>query len=81
MFVYYPFEDQGSGLVIQGYSDVAGGAGHEVVVYGRGTARSPLTWSLDVRSADAVVFLWEWTTELCAGATASTSPASSPTSS
>jgi hypothetical protein len=64
MFVYYPFEDQGSGLVIQGYSDAASALGHEVVVYGRENPSIPLTWSLDVSSADAVVFLWEWTTEL-----------------
>jgi hypothetical protein len=64
MFVYYPFEDQGSGLVIQGYSEAARAMGHEVLVYGRENPRIPLDYSLDLRSADAVVFIFEWTTEL-----------------
>ena len=42
MFVYWPFEDQGSGLVIQGYSEAARALGHEVVVYGRSNPKIPL---------------------------------------
>ena len=34
MFVYWAFEDQGSGLVIQGYTEAARALGHEVAVYG-----------------------------------------------
>jgi hypothetical protein len=64
MFVYYAFEDQGSGLVIQGYSRAAKSLGHEVVVYGRENPRIPLDYSLEVGAADAVVFIFEWTTEL-----------------
>ena len=64
MFVYYAFEDQGSGLVIQGYSRAARALGHEVVVYGRDNPRIPLDYSLEVSAADAVVFIFEWTAEL-----------------
>ncbi len=64
MFVYWPFEDQGSGLVIQGYSEAAHALGHEVVVYGRPNATIPLDYSRDVGSADALIFIFEWTTTL-----------------
>src|SRR5215831_2355105 len=64
MFVYWAFEDQGSGLVIQGYSEAAPGLGHEVAVYGRPHPKIPLNYSLDLESADAVVFVFEWTTQL-----------------
>src|SRR5215212_3223836 len=64
MFVYYAFEDQGSGLVIQGYSEAARALGHEVVVYGRDNPRIPLEYSLDVACVDAVIFIFEWTTDL-----------------
>jgi hypothetical protein len=72
MFVYWAMEDQGSGLVIQGYTEAARSLGHEVSVYGRwipGKANPaiPLNYSLDIRSADAVVFIFEWTTELKPG--------------
>ena len=68
MFVYWAFEDQGSGLVIQGYVEAARALGHEVVV--GGPARNPqipLPYSLNLQSADAVVFLFEWTTGLKPG--------------
>ncbi len=72
LFVYWAFEDQGSGLVIQGYSEAARALGHEVAVYGcwrlgRDNPTIPLNWSLDVASADAVVFIFEWTTALKPG--------------
>src|SRR5262245_36334832 len=67
MFVCWPFEDQGSGLVIRGYTEAAKMLGHEVAVYGRPDPRIPLTYSLDVASADAVVFGFEWTTALWQG--------------
>jgi hypothetical protein len=67
MFVYYAFRNQGSGLVIKGYADAATRLGHEVVVYGRPHPGIPLNWSLDVASADAVVFIFEWTTHLRSG--------------
>jgi glycosyltransferase involved in cell wall biosynthesis len=53
--------------VIKGYADAATRLGHEVVVYGRPHPGIPLNWSLDVASADAVVFIFEWTTHLRSG--------------
>ncbi|MGY1641523.1 hypothetical protein ACI782_10375 [Geodermatophilus sp. SYSU D00703] len=67
VFVYWPFEDQGSGLVIQGYSRAAHALGHDVEVYGIPYDRIPLDYTLELASADAVVFLFEWTTELYYG--------------
>ena len=72
VFVYWAFEDQGSGLVIQGYTEAARAMGHEVAVYGcwrlgEHNPTIPLNWTLDLASADAVVFLFEWTTALKPG--------------
>lgn len=72
MFVYWAMEDQGSGLVIQGYTEAALSLGHEVSVYGRWIPGKlnpaiPLNYSLDIESADAVVFVFEWTTQLKPG--------------
>src|SRR5262249_40988882 len=67
MFVYWAFEDQGSGLLIQGYTRAARALGHEVAVYGRPNPKIPLNYSLDVESTDAVVFIFEWTTKLMQG--------------
>jgi hypothetical protein len=65
--VYWPFEDQGSGLVIRGYSEAARALGHEIEVYGIPFDRIPLDYTLELSSADAVVFLFEWTTRLYYG--------------
>ena len=67
LFVYWPFEDQGSGLVIQGYTEAARALGHEVAVYGLPYDKIPLNYSRDIASADALVFLFEWTTRLYYG--------------
>jgi glycosyltransferase involved in cell wall biosynthesis len=72
MFVYWAMEDQGSGLVIQGYTEAARALGHEVSVCGRwipGKANPviPLNYSVNLASADAVVFIFEWTTRLQPG--------------
>jgi hypothetical protein len=72
MFVYWAMEDQGSGLVIQGYTEAARSLGHEVLVYGRWIPTKfnpviPLNYSVDIDSADAVVFIFEWTTQLKPG--------------
>ncbi len=67
MFLYWAFEDQGSGLLIQGYTEAARRLGHEVVVYGRPNPKIPLNYSLDVASADAVICIFEWTTNLMQG--------------
>jgi SAM-dependent methyltransferase len=72
MFVYWAMEDQGSGLVIQGYTEAARMLGHEVTVYGRWIPGKinpviPLNYSVDIESADAVVFIFEWTIQLKPG--------------
>jgi hypothetical protein len=72
LFVYWAFEDQGSGLVLAGYAEAARALGHEAAVYGcwrlgEANPQIPLNYSLDVASADAVVFLFEWTTALKPG--------------
>jgi glycosyltransferase involved in cell wall biosynthesis len=72
MFVYWAMEDQGSGLVIQSYTEAARALGHEVVVYGRWIPTKvnpmiPLNYSLDIEDADAVLFIFEWTTQLKPG--------------
>lgn len=67
MFVYFPFKDQGSGLVIQGYTEAAKALGHEVAVYGRNHLGIPLNYSMDIESADAAIFIFEWTTQLAKG--------------
>ncbi len=63
MFVYYAFEDQGSGNVIQGYTQAGRALGHEVTVFGPPNPKVPLNYSLDIGSADALVFIFEWTTQ------------------
>lgn len=67
MFVYWAFEDQGSGLLINGYTRAAREMGHEVVVYGRPVPKIPLNYSMDVDSVDALVYIFEWTTDLLNG--------------
>ena len=67
MFVYWAFEDQGSGLLINGYTRAAEELGHEVVVYGQPVPNIPLKYSMDVESADALVYIFEWTTDLLRG--------------
>jgi len=67
MFVYWAFKDQGSGLVIQGYCEAAKALGHDVAVFGRPNPDIPLNYSLDIDAADAVVFIFEWTTQLLDG--------------
>jgi hypothetical protein len=67
IFVYWAFADQGSGLLIQGYTQAARMLGHEVAVYGRPQPRIPLHYTLDINAADAVIFIFEWTSQLMAG--------------
>jgi glycosyltransferase involved in cell wall biosynthesis len=49
--------------MIQGYSEAARALGHEVTVYACSYDKIPLNYSLAIGSADAVVFLFEWTTQ------------------
>jgi hypothetical protein len=64
MFVYYAFAEQGSGQVIQSYVEAGRAMGHEICVYGRNKLNIPLNYTLSADSIDAVIFLFEWTTQL-----------------
>src|SRR5262249_45238978 len=67
MFVHYLHEDRGSAQDVHNYAQTARAMGHEVVLYGRENSSSPFTCSMDVESADAVIFIFEWTTDLQEG--------------
>ncbi len=67
VFVYYAYENQGSELDLQGYARAGREIGHEVVVYGWPNPKIPLAYSPDLSGADAVVFVFEWTTSLLHG--------------
>jgi len=64
MFVHWAAEDRGSAQDMYYYAAVAKDLGHEVALYGRPPGPSAFNYSLDIASADAVVFLNEWTTEV-----------------
>ncbi len=67
MFVYYSFGDAGSAQDIHHYMRAGEKQGHDVVVYGRPDDKSPFRFSLDIESADALIFVFEWTTQLQQG--------------
>jgi Glycosyl transferases group 1 len=60
MFVYWQPENAGSAQDILNYSEAAKRLGHEVVLYAPAEAPSRFHCSLDIESADAVVFVLEW---------------------
>jgi hypothetical protein len=64
IFVHWVVEDRGSAQDMYHYAAVAKKFGHEIVLYGQPPAASTFNYSLDIDSADAVIFLNEWTTEL-----------------
>jgi hypothetical protein len=64
MFIYYVMDDAGSAQDIHNYTEAARALGHEVVMYGPPNANPAFSWSLDIDSADALVFIFEWTTKL-----------------
>src|SRR6266446_1829579 len=68
MFVYHLMAlhagTVGSAQDIYHYTQVAQNLGHEVFVYGPPTPESPFSFSLDVESVDALIFVFEWTTHL-----------------
>ena len=67
ILIYYLLEDRGSAQDIKGYIDSAKKMGHEIVVYGRSDFRSSFHYSQTINKNDAVVFIFEWTTELLRG--------------
>ena len=64
VFVYWGFENAGSMLDLKGYARAAEAAGHQVAVYGPPGHVFALDYSKDLTSADAVIFVVEWTTDL-----------------
>jgi hypothetical protein len=60
MFVYWQPNDAGSAQDIAHYCAVAPQLGHEVVLYAPDGSASRFPCSLDLESADAVVFVFEW---------------------
>jgi hypothetical protein len=63
LFVHYVYEDRGSAQDLDNYARVARELGHEVVVYGPPDAGS-FDYSSAVSAANAVIFIFEWTTAL-----------------
>lgn len=64
MFVNWAFDNHGSAQDLYNYTQVARAFGHEVALYGPPRAGSTFNYSLDVEVADAVVFIFEFTTRL-----------------
>ena len=64
VFVYWGYENAGSMLDLRGYARAAKAMGHEVTIYGPPNAAFALDYSQDLEGADAVVFVFEWTTQL-----------------
>jgi len=64
VFVYWGYENAGSMLDLRGYARAARAMGHEVTIYGPPNVGFALDYSLDLSGADAVVFVFEWTTQL-----------------
>jgi hypothetical protein len=62
MFVYFIAEDAGSAQDVRHYARAARTAGHEIVLYGWPGALPSFDFSRKARSADAVIFIFEWTT-------------------
>src|SRR5260370_38544823 len=64
MFVHWLYEDRGSAQDVHNYAVAARTLGHEVALYGPPNPKSPFNYSMDMESADAVIFIFEWTTDL-----------------
>src|SRR5262249_38441869 len=64
LFVHHVVPDRGSAQDMHHYVRAARKLGHEVALYGRPTAASPFRYSVNIDAADAVIFIFEWTTLL-----------------
>jgi hypothetical protein len=60
MFVYWHVENAGSAQTIFKLAEAARSVGHQVVLYAPETPTSRFHCTLDVKSADAVIFVLEW---------------------
>jgi hypothetical protein len=63
VFVYWGYENAGSMLDLRGYARAAKDMGHGVTIYGPPNPFGP-DYSQDLTGADAVIFVFEWTTRL-----------------
>jgi glycosyltransferase involved in cell wall biosynthesis len=63
VFVYWGYENAGSMLDLRGYARAAKDMGHDVTIYGPPNPFAP-DYSRDLTGADAVIFVFEWTTQL-----------------
>ncbi len=60
MFVYWKLEDAGSAQTIYNFARAAEALGHETMLYAAPDPRSRYRCSLEIESADAVIFVLEW---------------------
>jgi glycosyltransferase involved in cell wall biosynthesis len=67
VFVYWAYEDQGSGGDLRGYVRAARALGHEATVYGPPYPPIALDYSRALAGADALIAIFEWTTGLLRG--------------
>jgi hypothetical protein len=67
MFVYWRIGNAGSAQDILQYIRAAKSQGHEVLMYAPEEPGSPFPSSLDLESADAVIFVFEWNLYLFPG--------------
>jgi hypothetical protein len=66
IFVHWVYDDRGSAQDLYNYREAAKQMGHEVVVYGP-PELSSFHYSLEIGETDAVIFIFEWTTDLQRG--------------
>jgi hypothetical protein len=64
LFVNWAYENHGSAQDLYNYVQIARTLGHEVALYGPPNGKSPFNYSLDIDSANAVIFIFEFTTRL-----------------
>jgi hypothetical protein len=64
LFVHHVVEDRGSAQDMYHYALAARDLGHEVLLFGAEPGGSPYDWTRRVERADAVIFIFEWTTNL-----------------
>ena len=67
IFVHWVYEDRGSAQDMHNYAEIAKTLGHEIVIYGPQQVKSAFQYSLEINPADAVIFIFEWTTDLQEG--------------
>jgi hypothetical protein len=64
IFVNWAHETHGSAQDLHNYSRVARALGHEVVLFGPAQTSSAFNYSMEIRDDDAIVFIFEFTTNL-----------------